>query len=323
MVSIIVPVYNMDKYLPKCLDTLLHQNADQSQMEIILIDDGSTDQSSELCDNYASKYPGEVRVVHKKNGGLSSARNEGIDAAKGQYIVFPDPDDWVESDYVSVMLNLQEKYQPDLVCIGHYVDSDGKKTAANADCNENIIMNAKEAEKALFFPPSIGGFAWNKLYHLDVIREYKLRFLDDVGTTEDLDFAFRYLEHCDRVCFAPQYHLYHYCQRNGAATHSRFSRRQLEAAHTYQKILAVSSDPAIQMAAKEEICNIAVNMTWLYKESHVDDEKSWRTIRLYLSEYMGDYLKSDRYGSGRKVQALLARYMPDIYALLKNRITHR
>ena len=81
--------------------------------EIILVDDGSTDSSSIMCDQYAKEYPELIRVVHKKNGGLSSARNVGIDKAAGKYVIFPDPDDWVEPDYVEQLLSLQEKYQPD------------------------------------------------------------------------------------------------------------------------------------------------------------------------------------------------------------------
>lgn len=95
MVSIVVPVYNMEKFLPRCMDTLVSQSSDY---EIILVDDGSTDRSPELCDDYRQRYPSLVRVIHKRNSGLSSARNAGIEAAKGTYVIFPDPDDWVESE---------------------------------------------------------------------------------------------------------------------------------------------------------------------------------------------------------------------------------
>lgn len=98
MLTLAIPVYNMKQYLSRCMETLLAQTC--RDLEILLIDDGSTDGSGEMCDAYAAEHPNFVRVVHKKNGGLSSARNAGIDAAKGEYIIFPDPDDWVEPDYV-------------------------------------------------------------------------------------------------------------------------------------------------------------------------------------------------------------------------------
>ena len=115
MVSIVVPVYNMEKFLPRCMDTLVSQSSDY---EIILVDDGSTDRSPELCDDYRQRYPSLVRVIHKRNSGLSSARNAGIEAAKGTYVIFPDPDDWVEPNYVSKMVEFQNYYQPDLLCVG-------------------------------------------------------------------------------------------------------------------------------------------------------------------------------------------------------------
>ena len=104
MISIVVPIYNMEKLLPRCMDTLVTQSL---AYEIILVDDGSTDSSPKICDDYMQMYPAFVRVVHKDNGGLSSARNAGMDVARGKYVIFPDPDDWVELDYVSQMVELQ------------------------------------------------------------------------------------------------------------------------------------------------------------------------------------------------------------------------
>lgn len=231
MVSIVVPVYNMEKFLPRCMDTLVSQSSDY---EIILVDDGSTDRSPELCDDYRQRYPSLVRVIHKRNSGLSSARNAGIEAAKGTYVIFPDPDDWVEPNYVSKMVEFQNYYQPDLLCVGYYVDTDGKCVPAN-EGQKTHYMDRAAAQQALFIPPKMGGFAWNKLYHLDMIREHNLHFLDDAGITEDLDFAFRYLLYCDTVCFVPGTRLYHYYQRSGAATHSEFSRKKIETIRIDQK----------------------------------------------------------------------------------------
>lgn len=222
MISIVVPIYNMEKLLPRCMDTLVKQSL---AYEIILVDDGSTDSSPKICDDYMQMYPAFVRVVHKDNGGLSSARNAGMDVARGKYVIFPDPDDWVELDYVSQMVELQNYYQTDLLSVGYYVDTDEKCVPANEGQKPNC-MDGVAAQRALFIPPKMGGFAWNKLYHLDIIRKYNLRFLDNVGTTEDLDFTYRYLIHCDTVCFVPSIRLYHYYQRSGAATHSKFSLKK-------------------------------------------------------------------------------------------------
>lgn len=317
MISLVVPIFNMEQYLSRCMKRLLNQNGDY---EIILVDDGSTDSSATLCDGYAANHPQLVRVIHKENGGLSSARNAGMDAAQGEFVIFPDPDDWVEANFVDQLMELQEQYHTDLLCVGHYVDFD----TCTVPANEGQVlqqMDGIQAQKALLIPPCINGFAWNKLYHLEIIRSNGLRFLDDVGTTEDLDFAFRYLQHCKQVVFSPEDRLYHYYQHSDAATHSSFSRRKLEAIRTYEKIIVASTDAELIRAAEEEICNTAVNLVWSYQNSHLRDDESWKQLRQNLKRYLRQYCTSSHYDSGRKVQAVLAYCTPKLYAWLKNRVS--
>lgn len=319
LISLVVPVYNMERYLERSMITLLSQV--QAEYEIILVDDGSTDSSPKMCDEYAEQYPDVVRVIHKKNGGLSSARNAGMDAADGDYVIFPDPDDWTEKDYLVRLVELQDQYGVDLVCTGHFIDYDDHSMPANQ--GETLrVMSGEAAQKTLLISPCMSGFAWNKLYHLDIIQEHDLRFLDDVGTTEDLDFAFRYLQYCGKVCFDPETRTYHYYQRSGAATHSGFSVRKLQAIHTYEKMLAVAGETSeIGRAAKEDICNTAINLVVIYLNSGVKDEMSYKKIREYIKKYYTDYQKSNRYDKGRKIQAVLARYVPKLYCWIKNRVS--
>ena len=317
MISIVVPIYNMEKLLPRCMDTLVKQSL---AYEIILVDDGSTDSSPKICDDYMQMYPAFVRVVHKDNGGLSSARNAGMDVARGKYVIFPDPDDWVELDYVSQMVELQNYYQTDLLSVGYYVDTDEKCVPANEGQKPNC-MDGVAAQRALFIPPKMGGFAWNKLYHLDIIRKYNLRFLDNVGTTEDLDFTYRYLIHCDTVCFVPSIRLYHYYQRSGAATHSKFSLKKMETIRTYEMIIESSKDDKLIQAAREEICNTAINLIWQYQNSNLQDKDVLKKLQRYARNYLRNYLHSTQYGKGRKLQAIMACHIPAVYTFFKNRVT--
>lgn len=316
MISLIVPVFNMEQYLPRCMECLLCQ---EGNYEIVLVNDGSKDGSATLCNQYALEYPKLVHVVHKENGGLSSARNAGLDVARGEYVIFPDPDDWVEPNYVARLMELQEQYCPELLCIGYNVDSDTCSVPANKR-QPFQQMDGVQAQRALLLPPTISGFAWNKLYHMDIIRSNGLKFLDDVGTTEDMDFAFCYLQYCKRVVFSPEDRLYHYYQRSGAATHSNFSCKKLESFRTYEKMIGVSTDEKLIRAAEEEICNTAVNLIWSYQNSHLCDGEAWKQIRYYLKLYLKQYCTSSRYGCGRKVQAVLAYCVPKFYVALKNRI---
>lgn len=318
LISVIVPIYNLYLYLPRFMESFLTQTV--NNYEIILVDDGSSDGSEILCDQYENSNPNSIFCIHKENGGLSSARNAGIDAARGEYVIFPDPDDWVEPEYLESLLNLQMNYNVDLVCIGHFVDYDDRRIEANIGQTLQI-MTGYEAQKSLIIPPCINGFAWNKLYHLDIIRKYNLRFLDDVGTTEDLDFAFRYLNYCKKIVFSPEDRLYHYFQRRGAATHSGFLLKKLESIRTYQKIIENSRDDELIRAAKEEICNINVNLVWDYQNSRLRDMKAEEQIHQFLGRYLKYYCTSERYSLSRKVQAIMAYKTPKLYAQIKNQIS--
>ena len=179
-------------------------------------------------------------------------------------------------------------------------------------------MTARDARKALLLAPRLNGFAWNKLYRLDIIREHELRFLDDVGTTEDLDFVYRYLAHAQTVCHAPGLRTYHYYQRPGAATHSGFSSKKMGSIHTYEKILADTSDRELARAAAEEICVTAVNLLWAWEMGERTDRAARKRLLAYIRQYLPVHLRSGRYGLGRKLQALTAAVSPKIFTRLKN-----
>lgn len=318
MLTLVIPVYNMESLLDRCMKTMLAQTC--REFKILLVDDGSTDASGALCDGYATKYPSFIRVIHKPNGGLSSARNAGIEAAVGTFVVFPDPDDWVEPDYVRHLLELQRMHRADLVCTGYFVADGDNNHPGSADA-ELVVMSGTEAQKALLLPPRMNGFAWNKLYRLDIIREHDLRFLDDVGITEDLDFAYRYLAYAGTVCHAPGLRTYHYYQRPNAATRSAFSVRKLGSLHTYEKIIAdcQARAPELAEAARDMLCVTAVNMLWDWYCGDRQDSASKARLTGCIRKYLWSHLRSRYYGIGRKLQAAVAAVCPGAFAALKVR----
>ena len=119
-ISVIVPVYNVEQYLPRCIDSILDQTF--TDFELLLIDDGSKDKSGEICDNYAKK-DSRIRVFHKENGGVSSARNLGLYNAKGKYIAFIDADDWVENEYLRIMYKHGEEECADIISSDFFLDN--------------------------------------------------------------------------------------------------------------------------------------------------------------------------------------------------------
>lgn len=322
MVTLVVPIYNMERYLPRCMASLLDQTS--RDYEILLIDDGSTDSSSCLCDRYAAEHPGLVRVVHKENGGLSSARNAGIDNARGEFIVFPDPDDWVEPDYVASFLEFRERYQADLVCLGHYVDTDTTSVPAMPD-GADSLMSGRSGQRGLLLPPGMQGFSWNKLYRLDIIRAHGLRFPDGMGTTEDLWFAYCYLAQCTRVCHIPVKRIYHYCQREDSSTQSGFSREKMGTIKTYEQIIAdcAERDPDLAGVCRDKICTEAVNLLWIHENAPAGDPEARRYLRAYIRSLLPGYLRSPQYGAGRKLQTLLAACSPKAFAYVKNLLHKR
>jgi GT2 family glycosyltransferase len=317
MVTLIVPIYNKERELDRCLDSLLRQTC--REFEIILVDDGSTDSSGAVCDSYAQRHPELVRVIHKPNEGPSSARNRGLDAARGEFVIFPDPDDWVEPDYVQTLLSLQREYQADMVCVGHYVDSDGISAPDRRD-QPQAMMSGKDAQRGLLLPPRLQGFSWNKLYRMEIIREQNLRFQEELFITEDLWFAYCYLPHCRRVCYAPSKRIYHYCQSGESITANIFSPRKLGVIRVMEQIRedCAGRDPELAQIAEDEICTVAVNLLWMLVNSGEKDADTMAYLRKNILRTLPGYFRSGIYGGGRKVQALLALICPRLFTWIKN-----
>lgn len=212
LISVIVPVYNVEQYLSRCLESILAQS--YSNLEIILVDDGSTDSSSSICDQVATRDQ-RITVIHKKNGGLSDARNEGLRIAKGDYITFIDSDDWVENNYVESLLNLQKKYGADLV-IGENRISGKTKTdkIKQFQCIDYSLSN-KDALIQLFHSNNHAYVvAWGKLYKKDLLANFLFpigKFHEDEFTTYKLFYKAR------KICYTNKI-IYNYFQRTGNIT---------------------------------------------------------------------------------------------------------
>lgn len=171
-ISVIIPVYNMEDYIRQCIDSVINQT--YKNLEIILVDDGSKDRSGEICEEYAKKDC-RVKVIHKENGGLSSARNAGMDIATGKYIIFVDADDFLENNSCEIMYNAIEKSGTEYV-IGNYVYTthDGIKWEnPMMDINENFEVYINDYKKSFFVMSSIVG---NKIFRRNFIEKHNLRF---------------------------------------------------------------------------------------------------------------------------------------------------
>lgn len=193
-VSVIVPVYNADKYLRRCIDSILSQTF--TDFELLLVDDGSTDGSPAICDGYAAR-DSRVRVFHKPNGGVSSARNLGLDNTRGEWITFCDADDWASKDYIQNLVIEFTDETIDLVFNYATVSRCGKVDKENYQ--ERLItlsdLPLLFLENDLIWHTS----PWSKLFKRSVIEKWQMRFPLEMHIGEDAVFLFSYMMKCNKI----------------------------------------------------------------------------------------------------------------------------
>lgn len=198
-ISVIVPVYNVEKYLPRCIDSILSQTF--TDFELLLIDDGSPDNCGKICDEYAAK-DSRVRVFHKPNGGVSSARNLGLDKACGEWITFIDSDDYVDSDHFWNYMGVVE-LDSDVVIMGRKVIDErgvpsGKIEPSVLDSKTHLYGTRGVVHEMV---PMFNLFytTWNASYRKELLQKYHIRFDENVSWGEDTIFSFQYLVRCNRI----------------------------------------------------------------------------------------------------------------------------
>lgn len=213
LISVIVPIYNTEKYLCKCVDSIINQT--YTNLEIILVNDGSSDNCGKICDEYAKK-DNRIKVIHKLNGGLSDARNVGIKKAKGKYISFVDSDDYINKNMIDVLFNLQLSNKSDISIISYKVVYDNNIVDENfKKISEPIILNKYQALLYLFYDNKIGNYAWNKLYKKELFNNMEFpkgKKMEDLGTT------YKLFELCEKIVYSDT-ELYYYLQRNNSILH--------------------------------------------------------------------------------------------------------
>jgi glycosyltransferase involved in cell wall biosynthesis len=222
-ISVIVPIYGIEKYLPKCIDSLLDQSF--LNFELILVDDGSPDNCPKICDDYA-ELDSRIKVVHKKNGGLLSARKEGLENATGKYISFVDGDDWVDKFYLDTLFKLAKANDSDLVVTGQFREFDGKietikpKMAGiynEKELRSSIIPNA--IYNGHFCEHGISTYVWNKLYKRDLLYRVLMDVPNEIIMGEDAAITYSYLA-ISKSLVISRIPLYYYRQRHDSIVKS-------------------------------------------------------------------------------------------------------
>jgi glycosyltransferase involved in cell wall biosynthesis len=219
-ISIIVPVYNVEKYIHRCIDSILAQTF--SDFELILINDGSTDKSGSICDNYA-KEDSRIKVIHIKNGGVSKARNKGITIAKGDYLMFCDSDDFVERHWCSLLYKAISQGGNVLPVSGVRVVNNIRKQNSETIKAFPQRMSIKKGKYFETYKQGLSGGLWCKIYDRRVIIENGLYFDDSVNRGEDLLFNLSYISHMDSFVTIPSI-TYNYVHSNENSLMNRYRK---------------------------------------------------------------------------------------------------
>ncbi len=255
LISVIVPIYKVEKYLNRCINSIINQT--YKNLEILLVDDGSPDNSGKICDEYAQKDK-RIKVIHKQNGGLSDARNAALKIAHGDYIGFVDSDDYIKEDMFETLFKLSEENDADISIVSYYELIDDRLISVR-DSGKLQIMDKLEAIKELLIDTKIQSYAWNKLFKKELFKDTIFptgKNFEDIATTLIL------FEKCNKVVLLEE-PKYYYLRRNDSIVGIRNYK-------TYSDYLEVIKDKYFYLKDKYpdievyNAYNFIINMIWVY-----------------------------------------------------------
>lgn len=309
MISIIVPVYNVEKYLKSCLDSIVNQT--YRDLEIILIDDGSTDSSGAICDEYA-KNDFRIKVVHKENGGQSSARNTGLEIATGEFVGFVDSDDSIYLDMFSCLHSAIEDV--DVSICGHNIVC-GDKIESICDNKEDKILSYNELWEEVF--GKLNNAVWNKLYRKEILRD--IRFNTNFSHGEDLLFNILYLERAKSGKIIDKA-LYNYYKRGDSITTGKFNSRKLLEADSKDEALKLVKQiyPPMTQTAKKYCFRARMNLIRNIYKAKVKNQYQ-AELKNYKEYVFQNYSKvKAQLRSKERFEFFLLKYFKCIYFLVTN-----
>ena len=285
LISIIIPIYNTETFLRQCVDSVINQT--YKNLEIILVDDGSTDNSGKICDEYALK-DNRIKVIHKKNGGVSSARNAGLDIAKGDYIGFVDSDDFIEKDMYESLLNTIIRTKSQVVVCNWF------KGVKNNWIQNKIFptkekLTVNEALENFYWCM----FCWNKLFDIKIIG--KIRFPVNCGYGEDISFCLDIYKLCENIICLDKCKYYYRTNYNSALNAHKFKKIYLLYIDVLQKeIEYVEKNDLIELKNKIYKHQIHTSTAWLGFIALEDkyDVESAKILLKYIRKNLFPFLKT-------------------------------
>lgn len=319
-ITVVIPIFNAENYIKKGIESLINQTTED--LEIILVDDGSTDNSGKICDEYIDLN--NIKVIHKENGGICSARNVGLSNAEGKYISFMDADDFIDLNAYEKIINVLKNTNADILDFGwRYISDTGEKTENMHENPKDVLLDEIYIKKEIL-PPLLNlqedrtkfvyDFAWNKIYKKEIIDQYQIRFDEQRRTWEDRIFIVEFLKYCDN------YYCMNECFYNYVSVQESLSRRYndqyleliLRNYNLYVKLYGEEYDFSTQYAidywansienmimqqlrVKDKHPEVIENINKILQEEQVEFWYKHRTVREKIDEEIINYLENGQY----------------------------
>lgn len=311
MVSVIVPVYKVEEFLPRCIDSILKQT--YQNLEIILVDDGSPDNCGKICDEYALKDE-RVKVIHKENGGLSSARNSGLEIATGEYVAFVDSDDWIDTTYVQTLKDVLENTTSDMsACM--FCRTKGEK-AERRLFNDIPEVITDEKFFSVLSENSFAGYASNKLFKKDIIEKNGLRFDEKIFNGEDFPFVLEYVRFTEKTAFIKQDLYFYFFRETGIMNSIRLNERFITILYAREKALNFLRlyAPDCYDVCKASYLSILSKIKFMAMVDKNKYSEVYREAQEKLKRNRKGLWKLRRVGLKEKLKLFLMIYCPSIMA---------
>jgi len=285
-------------------------NQNHEDVEIILIDDGSSDKSGLICDYYL-KQDKRILVIHKSNGGVSSARNEGLKCATGDYITFCDADDWVDENIYVVLTKAVSKYNIDMLICQFSCDN-----IINVNNHKELIINQEEALKAIMMDMNCQGYIWNKMIKRSCLEDKngKIMFDTNIYILEDQLFILKCLQNINKIYMTEQ-KLYHYFQNKEGAMHSEYSEKFLSVVDAREKLYyevkkITNDDELIYIAWSQLIKDLCLAFKKLLLNRKINNKFiRLRKIKHLVKKYSSEYDLKENFSLKDKIYYILTYYL--------------
>ncbi|MEH7336889.1 glycosyltransferase [Neobacillus drentensis] len=314
-ISIIVPVYKVEQYIHKCINSILTQSF--TDFELILVNDGSPDNCGVICEEYA-KTDRRIKVIHKENGGLASARNAGLDIAKGDFVGFVDSDDWVESDMYELLYNLCIEHEGDVACCTSMIHYSHKTLITGK--HQLIFHNRNEAMKAMLEGELYDEVVWTKLIKRNLIGD--IRF--PVGMTyEDTAFTYKIIHKCKKLCSIGE-PKYHYLKRDNSMMDNAIKNIKIDAILIYDEMFCFINQNYQELSGLVtlKLANSALVILNLIASSgrFKENEQKYFKVTNILNKYFSRTIKLDEYPKNVKILLIAIKIYPLLYKLIINNL---